>query len=63
MTIELHLTRDGWMARHSGPGSEVIAELFGTRDIPTAFTAAAAGSAVLGEIRRLNPEADVILAV
>jgi hypothetical protein len=43
------------------PGrEETVAELFGTSELPTAFTLAAPADAVRDEIRRLNPGYEVV---
>ena len=58
-TLILKNTPRGWIATSDDP--QVLA-LFGTYDIPTAFTAAAPPEMVLDEIRRLNPKSIVRLA-
>ena len=57
-TIKLYKLGDSWMAQSDDPK---LKELFGTDTIPTAFTARADGQYVLGEIKRLNPNATVKL--
>jgi hypothetical protein len=56
--IRLSLTPAGWVARYTDPE---IYRLFKTVTLLTTFTANAAPMAVLAEIRRLNPAADVQL--
>jgi hypothetical protein len=52
-----------WMAYHRrGRLAAEIQELFGTTGIPTAFTEQVKPETVLSEIRRLNPDAEVLLA-
>lgn len=50
---------DCWMVRSNDPQ---VLELFGTDELPTAFTARASADVVLREIRRLNPDATVTIA-
>lgn len=53
--IVLTCTSTGWVARHSGPMSEKIIELFLTDTLPTAFTADAPAEMVRTAIQRGNP--------
>lgn len=39
-----------------------VIELFGTNEIPTAFTEKASSITVIREIRRLNPDCKVVFA-
>jgi hypothetical protein len=61
-TIILKRSENCWIAHHEGDRADELQELFGTTDIPTAFTEKADPEIVLAEIRRLNPGADVRLA-
>ena len=66
--IELYLPVGGnaWIASHpkdmKAPNSEqTIEELFGTTELPTAFTAWASAASVVDSIRSLNPNCEVVL--
>lgn len=61
-TIYLARTAQGWVARAYGPYGEDIKRLFGTNELPTAFTANASPALVLDQISRLNPDCEVRLA-
>ena len=58
-TLILRNTPRGWIATSDDPR---VFDLFGTFDIPTAFTSRASAEMVLAEIRRLNPTSVVRLA-
>ena len=61
-TIRLYLTPQGWVADMSQASDAIeIRELFGTDQIPTAFTPQAEPNAVLSTIARLNPQDRIIL--
>ena len=61
MIITVVRTETGFDAVHSGPGSERIQELFGTRALPTAFTPFCPITEVLINLRQLNPGVEVTL--
>lgn len=61
-TILLARTSNGWTACYSGPHASEIQDLFGTKTIPTAFTAEADAQTVLAKIRALNPGVQVDIA-
>jgi hypothetical protein len=62
-TITLKREAGCWIASHrGGRAAAEIQELFGTLAIPTAFTDEAEPETVLAEIRRLNPDAEVLIA-
>ena len=54
--ITLYRQPTGWIAKHSNPE---VYRLFGTDELPTAFTAAADPDMVVETIRRLNPNCRV----
>jgi len=58
-TITLFNTESGWMARFAN--DQNIIELFGTDTIPTSFTSKAGWATVLNEIKKLNPDHDVVI--
>lgn len=60
-TITLYRAKDSWMAHYSGPDSEDIRKLFGTVDLPCAFTPEFEASRVLAAISKLNPAYLVLL--
>ena len=60
-TIQIIKSGNSWVAGYLGPHAEEIKELFGDWCIPTAFTSAADGNAVVEEIRKLNPSVNVML--
>lgn len=62
ITLKKDIHAKCWIARHTGEGSGVIHELFGTNELPTPFTCNADANTVLEQIKRLNPFADVVLA-
>lgn len=51
----------GWEAEYVGPHGQEIHGVFGTRTIPTAFTAEACPHMVRDEVQRLNRFATVCL--
>lgn len=57
-TITLYRAAGAWLARHSDP---LIAELFGSDTIPTAYTAEAEAGSVYSEIARRNPGVKVFV--
>ena len=54
--IILKRTPQGWIAKFIGEGADEIQNLFGTTEIPTAYTAQANGIDVKEAIQKLNPE-------
>jgi hypothetical protein len=62
-TITLKREGESWIAHHrGGRAAAEIQELFGTLAIPTAFTDKAEPETVRAEIRRLNQDAEVLIA-
>lgn len=57
--ITLKLIDSGWVAVFTDPRT---IEVFGTDTLPTGFTEHAKPELVVGELRRLNPDADIVLA-
>ena len=51
--IVVRLTERGWMSKF--PGDQEIIDLFGSDELPTAFTCRANWSEVREELARLNP--------
>lgn len=63
--IRLYRCGDYWMADYSAAPAEqraTILDLFGCLDLPCAFTTSADPTRVLAEIRRLNPDREIVLA-
>jgi hypothetical protein len=62
MGIELYKSGNCWMSRTiGGVYEEECRRLFGTNEIPTAFTAQAEPETVRREIQALNPALEVVL--
>lgn len=61
MTITLFKANGGWMAQHSGEGSENIIELFETDTLPTPFSDSQSADSVRDTIERLNPGHEIIV--
>jgi len=61
--IVLKVERGMWVAEHSGPASDEIQELFGTRTIQTPFSTSTNTETVLSEVTRLNPEFNVVISI
>ena len=63
MVLKLEDTPSGrhWMIEHEGYGSDYIEKLFGSKTIPTPFNDTADPDMVLREIKRLNPDRDVVI--
>lgn len=53
--ILLFKTSVAWYARYEGPHAEQIQDLFGTKIIPTAYTADASAESVCLRVSELNP--------
>lgn len=58
--IKLINSNQGWLARFID--DEKVLRLFGTDTIPTPFTEEASPMLVLNEIKKRNPEKEVIFA-
>lgn len=54
--------KDGWKAKYVGNYARQIKKLFGTDELPTAFTQYADAETVRQEIQRLNPNVYVTVA-
>ena len=52
-TVKLYIANGTWMAQHSDP---MIAELFGSDTIPTAFTAQMSGADVIERVSTKMPQ-------
>lgn len=51
----VHNDLDGWMATYQGPHAQEIIDLFGTHQLPTAYTDAMGAREVQAKVEALNP--------
>jgi hypothetical protein len=61
-TLTLRRRASSWTVQWEGPMASVIRSLFGTDEIPTAYTALADADTVRAAIARLNPNDIVFVA-
>ncbi len=61
--IVLEVEDGMWVARHSGPASDRVEEVMGTKTIVTPFSTATDCEYVMKEIKRLNPEWNVVISI
>ena len=56
------IEKDGcWIAKHSGPDAARVRELMGTDELPTPYRAGYPSEILLSNIRKLNPDREVVL--
>lgn len=58
-TITINRTTSCWTATYSGPHAAMIADLFGSTTVPTAFTSAASASDVIAKLTKSNPGVEI----
>lgn len=60
--IQLFKSNGQWIADHAGPIATQVIELFGTSQIPTAFTDKTPESVVVDVIKTGNPDCTVTVS-
>lgn len=54
-SIQIEPGKGLWMAKHSGPHTSELIELFGSDRLPTAFESATPKEKVVAALRKRNP--------